>query len=875
MPSIGYLPGTNADDYAQVGTANSLNQRASVFAKMTEDGWAYQATIRGGRVTSVIPRVALAAWGVGSGTSPVDLVARTAEFTTGTFMLDETDGTSYTRPFQTAGMFRNGKRYAGGFNVNDAPFGYGTISPDQLPTGEVYDEFRRTVASGPTPQDPFSASSTGSNIGWMAVSIDYETNVPPNIPTSTNPSNGAAVSNLTPTFAGNFRDDNETLPNGLAGDSLATVQIQVRATGTTSLLWNITYNASAAERTARRFSAVYGGSSLTNDVSNDWRARVADQYGAWSPWTNEANTGQAWDTFTVTSGYIDTSAGTPHAKQLTTSPGPFTGIWQHAGGLSATQLRMRILAADGTTVLQESPYVTIGGGGTIVGGTMSKTFGSFTALSWGSHYTYALQAKDSAGVETQWSSVRTFSIDAAPSIPLVVAPLNGAVSSSRPELVVTSTDPDADDLPGVGHVVSARIKNSTGTVLFTRTMAYDAVTQTFRYQTTSTDLATTADYRFDFYASDGTVYSGGNTVLGAGALSTEITFTYSTGPVITHVAPVLDAAVGTDIPFYNWSVTGQVRKRIRVWELFGNGTQQMIFDSGQITNTDTNFTQPAGYLHNGGSYYRIIDVWNISNQQGTSTPAYFTVDYSDATELSNFLASPHRVAGDVTPSAVILSHNGTTYTADQFQDYVYARRATDDNEFDVDDEVQAENVRIAIVPTPSLTTFIDYLPASGTTYVYGAKQIVEVDGVVVSSDYVHSEITINFQETIICDARHGGARRVVFQARSDRTTTYEREQVVKAPWGTTKPIVMSTNRWGRTVSGEFIIVADTPEEAESMVRAGEKLHQRGGPHCYRDGRGRRYFGEITAFTRVDPPGGKMQRIQLTFLQTNAHEVIAT
>src|SRR5690349_6186061 len=128
MPYTGYKPGTNAAGYFSVGTPNSLNQRAYVAAKMTEDGWAYQISVRGGRVDGTTPLVSLAVWSVGAGTAPDVLVARTAAFSTGTAMLDATDGTSYTRDVQTSAMLRNGKRYAPGFVASDAQFGYG-VSP--------------------------------------------------------------------------------------------------------------------------------------------------------------------------------------------------------------------------------------------------------------------------------------------------------------------------------------------------------------------------------------------------------------------------------------------------------------------------------------------------------------------------------------------------------------------------------------------------------------------------------------------------------------------------------------------------------------------------------------------------------------------------
>lgn len=873
MSVLGYKPGVNAAGYEIVTIADILNQRASVSAKMTEDGWAYQETIRGGRRTATIPRAALAIWAVGTGTAPDELVARTAEFTTGTYMLDATDGTTYTRPLQTAAMLRNGKRYGLGFVASDAPFGYGYLPKAQIVSGEQYDEFRRTVPSGPTPQDPFGTTSTNSELGWIAVWIDYSVNVPPDVPTSTTPSNGASVATLTPTFAGNFRDDNEVLPNGLAGDALGMVQIQVADdVSGLNLIWSTTYTASDTERLNRRFEAVYAGATLSNDIPYYWRCRVADRFGAWGPWSNTVNIGQAWDTFTVGSGYIVTTSGTPTGKQETQSPGPFTGAWQHSGGLNATQLALRIVDESSGVVVRETGYAALGGAGVAPGGTLSKAFGSLTPLEWGGRYAYQLRAKDAASVETNWSSPRSFHINAVPTIPIVVSPLNGGVSSTRPELIVQSTDADPDDLPGAGHVVSARIKDSGGTVLFTRTMTYDAPTQTFRYQTTSTDLASSGTYRFDFYAYDGTVYSSGNTVLGAGALSTEITFTYSSGPVITHTSPVNNATVATNIPWYNWSVTDQVRKRIRV---FDADTDVMVYDSGEVTNSDTSFRQPAGYIENGGTYYRIIDVWNSSNQQGTSSPAFFTVDYTDASTLANFVASGHRARHDVTPTAVLLSWDKTEYTAGQFQSYVIARRASEDTEFDVDDEIQAENRRIAVITNPSQTTFVDYLPASGVSYIYGVKQIVEVDDVTVTSPYVHAEIMVTFQDTVICDARRGGARRFVLQAREDRGTEYEIEQVFKQPWGTAAPIEFRTNTFGRVIDGTFYIVADTPADAETMIREIAKVHYYGGPLCYRDGRGAKVFGSLYKVRRIDPPGGRVQRVELGFRQTNAYEVVAT
>lgn len=873
MPTVGYKPGASATSYGFVGTANSVNQRASISINMPEHAWPYQISIRGGRRETTIPRVALAIWATDAAAAPDTLMARTAEFTTGTYMLDQADGTSYTRDLQTTAKLRSGKRYALGFVASDAQFGYGVQPLANLPAGESGDVYRRTVAGGPTPQDPFGYTSIGSGTGWIAVWVDYEANVAPNIPTSTTPSNGASVSTLTPTFTGLFRDDNETLPNGLAGDSLASVQIQVRLAGTTALLWNVTYNASSAERAARQFSAVYAGSPLATGNQYEWRARVFDQFGAASGWTNEPNTGQAWDTFLTSAGYVTNDTGTPTGKQETQTPGPFTAVWHTATATNATAAQIEIVNTTTGGVVRSSSMIPlsppVANGGTI---SVSWAQTGFAPLDWGGQYGWRIRVDDASTATSNWTSTRAFTTNAVPTIPTLIYPDNGAATSARPELIAFSTD--ADDLAGGEHVVTARIKDSAGAVLQTRAMTYDAVTQTFRYQTTTTDLPTPGTYRWDAYAYDGTVYSSGNTVLGAAALSTEVTFVYESGPVVTNVSPANNAQINTNTPLYTWSVTGQVRKRVRVYDAaVTSGTELMIYDSGQISDAIQSFRQPAGYLQDDGRYYRVVEVWNASNQRGTSAPAYFTVEYSQAGTITNFTASAHRARFDVNPTSVLLSWDPTTYTAGQFNSYIITRRASTETLFDPDDLVKGENRRIAVITSPSQTTFVDYLPASGVEYTYGISQIIEIsDDLYIRSPISRVTLSVAFEETVICDARQGGARRIVLAARRDRTITRNREQRIVTPWNTSKPVIFRTNRWYREISGEFQIVGDTPADVQEQIAEIEKLDQRGGPLCYRDGRGHRYFGEITEFQEIDPPGGRVRRVQLTFLQTSAAEV---
>ena len=646
------------------------------------------------------------------------------------------------------------------------------------------------------------------------------------------------------------------------------VRVQTLAGAT---LWDATFNATASQRTARRFTVAYGGPALAPGTTYQWQCEVRDDFDVASGLSTLIS-------FTVGAGTVTTAAGTPTGHQQTVTPGPFTGAWAHANGLSANAASVVVVDRATGGVVTEGPLVAVS---VAPGGTISIPWASagLTTLQWGGDYQFAIRARDTANTVSAYSDRRAFTVNAAPGKPNLVTPSNGSVISSRPVLVADVTDPD--DTPSSGLAVSARIKNSAGTILFTRAMTYQSsylradgtVVYRFAYTTTSTDLATTGDYRWDAWAHDGTVYSSGTTVLGSAAISPEATFAYTSGPEVTHTSPAGGTAANTNTPVYDWDVIGQVRFRVEVWNNTGT---LLIYDSGEIEQAATYHTQPAGYLDNAGSYYRIVRVWNAANQEGVSAPAFFTVSYTNPPNVTNLVASPVRARNDVTPTAVLLSWDQTSYSGTQFQMYVISRRAVAGQTFDVDDPVGSAAVRIAEITAQSQTTFVDYLPASGVTYSYGVKQVVVVDGETLTSTFAHAEGRVDFQETIICDVQQPNTYRLVLPAREERTWTRNREQKVLQPWNSSKPTVLRTKRWWREMTPTvFPIVAGTPEDARRVVLDGDAMDQRGGPLCYRDGRGGRYFGEMTSYEHLDPPGGRIQRIVIGFLQTSAREVLAS
>jgi len=858
-------PGASTPLYGQIATTNSINQRAAVGPAMTEHGWAYRMRIRGGRRTAVIPRVRLAIWDALSGATPNIVLGRTGEFTTGTYMLDAADGTEYVEDLEAVVKLWSNVKYAPGFVACDAPFGYG----HNATVGDGYDntEYRKSVST-PTPQSPFAASSS-EEVGFPTVSIEYEPNVAPDIPLNRTPVNAAALTTLSPTFAGDFTDDN-TITTGTAieGEKLKSKQIKVYRSSDNVLIWDSGADAaSASEQTAARFTSVYDGPVLAGATTYYWRARVQDQFSAWSAYSSDL-------TFTVNAGQVNVAAGTPTGKQLGRTPGPFTGVWTHPNSLSTTNIQVQIRDAATGAIVGTSAEVAssvLNNGTAIL--TWAQTTFSSTMLQWGGSYTYVMRGKDSSGAWSGYGTPRPFTVNAAPSLPVVLSPSQGETSTSRPLIEATSTD--VDDA-ATALTLTARIKNSAGTVLYSRVMTYVGVVNgiaVWEYQTTSTDLVLTGTYRVDVYAFDGTVYSGPQTAA-PGGTSPEVTFVYSTGPMVSlgSSAPPDNGISPTNAPLYDWGTTDQVRFRVYVWKYDTLGRRVDVYDSGEKTTAVTAHRQPIGHLDNLTTYSWQVHVWNTLNQEGVSPIWVFSINYSLVPVLTDFLASPYAAAGDVTPTAILLSWDESTYTNAQHAEYIITRKAVEGQVLDLDDPTTEKSIRIKRITSKSQTTFVDYLPASGIAYDYGVKQVVEVDGLELSSKYVHAEQTVTFQETVICEVVNGGTRRVVLPARKERSIPRTRDFKPVTPWSSDKQTILRTNRWSRSVTATYQLHESVNGDVEATIRSIDLMDRDGQPLCYRDGRRRRMFGSITANTETDPEGGAVRAVELTFEQTSATEV---
>jgi len=884
----GYKPATAKVAYwIKQQTVDVGNQKATKGPRVSTAMYAFAAHGRVGRFDTS-PLIRFAIWDETDLGGPGELLGRTAEFSAGTAMLDESDGTTYSRALESAVLLMPGQTVFKGFTAKNAVLAYGVSGEIHPAIGIDNQVYRKTIGTTTTPQDPFAATGTegtlpnGDEMGLLSIWLECQIATAPTIPAgSLVPVNGAVLSDLTPTFRGDFADADLEMPNGAPSpEKLNRVYIRVGTSvdsgsaTVTNVVWNYAYNAAAGEQTANEFGQTYIGSALTPGAQYWWQASVSDQAGLRSKWTVPIS-------FTVGVGSINTSAGTPSGKQQTRTPGPFTGVWANPSGSAAKYVWLQIRKKNGE-MIRDSPRITLGTP-VAVGGTISIPWAStgFIQLPNGStgendELNYRIRAEDVATVATGWSNGRTFAINTPPSIPAPIAPADGIVTSARPELVVAVTDPD--DTIGSGLVVNARILAADGaTVIATRPMTYDATNAVWRYQTVAADLATTGTvYFWDAWSFDGTVYGSGNDSLGAGSLSPLRSLTYSSGPVVTISAPANLSTVNTNTPLIDWSVSSQQRFQVTVMGLLpGTNTYGLVYQSAETVSGTTAHRIPAGYLENGDEYRVTVTVWDLGGIRGDSVETIFTVDISELAEITGFQVSPHIVAGERIETAVVLTWDPTTYTSGQFDEWIVMRRAVDDGLFEPDEPESGENKRIAVLTSPSDRSFIDYTAAADTTYVYSIKQVATIDlggGDLVQqvSATQRQEITLNFDGTVICSARNPGARRIVLPYREDRQIGYPGGPSYLPIWGSRRPRAVDDGTFYRTVNCEYKI-AGTELERLALIHNLEKLLEYGGTMVYRDGRRHRWYGNIANVRYTDAPAGGLWTLSFEFTQTDARE----
>lgn len=736
-----------------------------------------------------------------------------------------------------------GLRYGLAFAVTGGIFNYGMSQAANNPSGTADYLFYRKNTGSSTPSDPFGATSITTQ-GALDMWAAYEPNVKPTTTFGTMVPTGS-ITSLTPAFFGDWDDANEA-----QGDTPNLYQIQLRQVGQTSLKWNSTYGFSSTEKTAKQFSRAYEGSALSGGTSYEWRYRVTDQFDAWSDWS-------AYKTFTVSStGSVSTASpnGGPLSKQETQTPGPWLGLWTHGSALSTDRVQVRVWRAGASqtgTPYRISPEIvkTVANNAQISVTWAETTFANFA---WGDSLVYEMRARDTGGNWSNWSGQRSFTINASPTVPALYQPANGAIRTALPLLQAVSID--SDDDPGSGFAVSVRIKNAAGTVLFTRAMTRNGSTGIWEYQTTGTDLASFATYKWDAQATDGTV----TTIFSP----SEYSFVYASGPTVTITAPTENQVLTTNTPTITYTQNQtQVSHALNLYLYAGGVRGERVYwvdttAQAAAAGAGGSFPIPAGVLHDGLGYEAEIISTNNVALPGSAL-RHFTVDFPTEAAPAGIEVSAIPVGNDPVPSAVLVSFPAYPGTYTLLGTLIYRRVAG--TAFST-----AELLNDPLAS--SQTTFIDYYPLSGVTYTYSvAYSLIQgTDERESALAEANAGVTL---ESVVLNSASDGSKHCALRYGQPFKITPQTDRVELLPWGQTLPHVFEGDLDMRVFTGTVDLHNDRYSQGRNDLMDMRTLRKEP-VVVYRDWFGTLLIGSIDVVENLGMPDA-VARLDITIRENDA------
>lgn len=841
MPTYGRYVTAGDTDLGHLGAGQ---QRASVYEKMPVNAWGYRLGYWGGRLDGHgVATVRVAVWTTKNlqpdrlmgQTNGMSITTRQVNGSTGQQWVANVASTNRTySPANNAIKLHAGYNYAIGLVGTGAMSGHSMIQASKMGSGISNKYFyNRDGVSSPT--DPFN-SAYSSHEGWVSAWIEYVANRAPTAATST-PS--GLQTTTKPTFQGTFSD-----PDTAYGDHMTLFRIQVVRASDGAVMWDTGNLApTSSERANNRFSRAYGGTALAAGVEYRWRCRVADSFGTWSSWSS-------YRSFTINGGgYLDTLSGVS-GKQNTLQPTPFTAVWRHANNLSMNAFRVRLLQ-NGTVIRTSSIIAASRAVGATLSASWSGAFGSYS-LSWGMQgLSWQMQGRDTSNLWSDWTPARSFSTNTAPTVPTNLTPANSQATSARPLLRAKATDADGDNV-----TVYARIKNEAGTVIATRTMTKSG--DWFEYQTTSSDLATHAIYRWDAYSYDGHLYSGEATTAAAATKSSEAVFVYAEVPNVVLTSPTPNHVYTTSSVPIRWeSIPNQRRYRIHAYA--EDGSEHRV--SSWVTSSTISgltLTATTWGWRNETNYQIAVEIEDMNGLVGMSARVPFSFSYIPPDAPENFYASPEYMRLDTTPSAIRLTWE-PTYD-DSFMEYMITRRRTGED--------PSEAMIVARITSPQNTVFIDDVPESNVSYIYSLTVATFYGLDITVSEPVEAQAEVQLEHVILQDVLNPD-NRAILRLDSERSFDHVDDMVLIRPWGASAPIgVYGTTQYER-FSGRFTLATDEVSTAEDHVNALRSLWRSRATVVYRDERGRKFYGKITKFSEQDR---RIQNYTVDVELTEVHHV---
>lgn len=241
-------------------------------------------------------------------------------------------------------------------------------------------------------------------------------------------------------------------------------------------------------------------------------------------------------------------------------------------------------------------------------------------------------------LEIQWSD--------APDTPETLIPDNGlAVSVSKPTLRWDFVDPAGDQT-----MQSANLRLFSSEALADANGAGDLLDVNVAATIPQWDLDDTA---YGGLALDGQLWWRTQNVDGAGLLSgwsDPATFVRKSKGTLTITNPAADPNdfVTESTPPFSWTFTGRTQVKYQVILATPETPEKYIWNSGEITSTDTAVTPPANKLTEVGKTYRlIIRIWDdIDRVTVPDDPTYVEAFRDFTFDLDNTVDPVDNLTGD-------------------------------------------------------------------------------------------------------------------------------------------------------------------------------------------------------------------------------------
>lgn len=333
-----------------------------------------------------------------------------------------------------------------------------------------------------------------------------------------------------------------------------------------------------------------------------------------------------------------------------------------------------------------------------------------------------------------------------------------------------------------------------------------------------------------------------------GPFSSLATFWCSSRPSVTITSPAVGEVVTTPSLTVHWSISDPENDSQSAYQVkLVDVNDIVLWDSGKVNSSVRNCTINYS-LQNNTSYKVKITVWDTKDVASTEVVRTFDVQFTPPA-MPSLTATADSANGRVKITITNPTPQGTQPNVNNND--LYRRKLG---------ETAWTRIATAI---PANGTYYDYAVASGVVYEYK----VQANGDnTATSDSLPVIANVTLTGVWLHDVTDPAGTVCNFQYDSNHDSEWRAEAEIMQFAGRSRPVVEFGEQEEGRVKTTLQILRNTQDidKLQTLVR-------RKGTICYRDGRGRKTFGVITALSIKDEPYGYSTEIEV--IETSYNEEV--